>query len=81
MLKTTSDLVNIQPWYFREARLLYQEEKIVQDVSIQNLNNKACEEGEEINHLQTLPVRVIKHFSDRVTKILYRDKEDGAGPV
>ena len=54
-------LVNIQPWYFREAELLYQGEKSVQGNSIQNLNNKACEEGEE-DHQQTLPVRVIKHY-------------------
>ena len=36
-------------------------EKSVQGNSIQNLNNKACEEGEE-DHLQTLPVRVVKHY-------------------
>ena len=49
-------LVNIQPWYFREARLLYQVEKIVQGINIQNLNNKACEEGEEITYRLYLSV-------------------------
>ena len=49
-------LVNIQPWYFREARLLYQVEKIVQGINIQNLNNKACDEGEEITYRLYLSV-------------------------
>ena len=80
MLKTTSDLVNIQPWYFREARLLYQEEKSVQGNSFQNLNNKACEEGEEITYRLYLSV-LSNTIRDRMTKILNRDKEDGAGPV
>ena len=54
--KPPQDLVNSQPWYFREARLLYQVEKIVQGINIQNLNNKACEEGEEITYRLYLSV-------------------------
>ena len=73
-------MVNIQPWYFREAELLYQGEKSVQGNSIQNLNNKACEEGEEITYRLYLSV-LSNTIRDRTTKILNRDKEDGAGPV